>query len=104
MPVNAMPDSDERFPVIIGDGEFDFKANTLTIREVCMLKFMEEITNKPDWWMKVNNDDVSEKWKKEALEMDWTTLLDHADFTQGMADGVSLIRLKSSPRPLTYIS
>jgi hypothetical protein len=53
---------------------------------------MEEITNKPDWWTKVYDEEISEKWKKEALEMDWTTLLEHADFTQAMADGVSLIK------------
>lgn len=84
-----MPKKDERFPVIIGDEELDFKAVTLTIREVCMLKFIEQITNKPDWWTKVHDEEISERWKREAMETNWADYTDYADFTQKMADAVS---------------
>ncbi|KAF4950576.1 hypothetical protein FSARC_13144 [Fusarium sarcochroum] len=77
---------EDPFPVIIGDQEDDWKASTLTIREVCMLKVIEELTNKPEWWLKVNDPDTAAKWMKEAMEMPWAEYRRHADFTQKMAE------------------
>lgn len=84
-----MPPMDHRFPVLIGDDNYDWKAATLLIREVCMLKFVEEITNKAQWWEKVFNPQVAEKWKQEALEMNWKEYRNYADFTPTMAEAVS---------------
>ncbi|CAM1510371.1 Fc.00g007060.m01.CDS01 [Cosmosporella sp. VM-42] len=96
LPLGFMPDVDERFPVLIGDEDKDWKASTLTIREVCMLKLMEEITNKPDWWTKVNDEEISAKWVKEALEMDWTDYVRHADFTEEMGNAcIEELRVKA---------
>jgi uncharacterized cysteine cluster protein YcgN (CxxCxxCC family) len=61
----------------------------LLIRESCMLKLINELSDKPEWWRKVRDDEISSKWKKEALEMDWTSYRKHADFTSVMADAVS---------------
>ena len=83
-----MPPKQDRFPVLIGDPEQDWAAATLLIREVCMLKFIEEITNKSEWWRKLKSLDVTAKWKAEALDMDWSRYLYGADFTLAMAESV----------------
>lgn len=70
----------------MGDEDEDWKAATLLIREVCMLKLMEDITNKPNWWEKVHDPEIAARWKAEALAMDWPAYLEHADFTENMAD------------------
>lgn len=77
--------------MLIGVHGYDWKAATLLIREVCMLKFMEELTNKPLWWEKVWMPDTAEKWKQEALQMNWEEYRTFADFTPAMADAVSPI-------------
>ncbi|EGR44694.1 uncharacterized protein TRIREDRAFT_69841, partial [Trichoderma reesei QM6a] len=86
LPLGYMPPEEERFPVLIGVHGYDWKAATLLIREVCMLKFMEELTNKPLWWEKVWMPDTAEKWKQEALQMNWEEYRTFADFTPAMAD------------------
>lgn len=74
------------FHTLIGVQEQDWTANTLTIREVCMLRLMEEITNKPDWWRKVNDPEIVAKWKKEAVEMPWSEYVEFGSFNEDMAD------------------
>ncbi|PHH75721.1 hypothetical protein CDD82_4316 [Ophiocordyceps australis] len=86
LPLNAMPSSHDRFPVLMGDQYKDWAAATLLIREVCMLKMIEDLTNKPDWWLKVHNPHIAARWKREALAMNWPAYRDHADFTPNMAD------------------
>jgi hypothetical protein len=75
---------DDRFPTLLV--EEDWKANTLLRAEVCMLRMVEELTNKPEWWRKVHDPDVAEKWKQEALDMDWRARLPFVNFTPRMAD------------------
>ncbi|KAK1623409.1 hypothetical protein BDP81DRAFT_475680 [Colletotrichum phormii] len=53
---------------------------------ICMLKFMEDITNKPEWWRKVRDPVVSAKWKEEVLALDWAAYRSHGDFTKNMAE------------------
>lgn len=53
-----------------------------------MMKVVEELTNKPGWWLKVHDPEITEKWKKEALEMDWPSYRRYADFTPAMAEAV----------------
>ncbi|TFA99926.1 hypothetical protein CCMA1212_008338 [Trichoderma ghanense] len=86
LPLGYMPPEEDRSPVLIGVDGYDWKAATLLIREVCMLKFMEELTNKPQWWEKVWDVDIVEKWKQEALQMNWEEYRAFADFTPAMAD------------------
>ncbi|KAL7941279.1 hypothetical protein V8C42DRAFT_335271 [Trichoderma barbatum] len=86
LPLGYMPPKEERFPVLIGVHSYDWKAATLLIREVCMLKFMEEVTNKTQWCEKVFNPNIANKWKEEALQMQWEEYRTHADFTPAMAD------------------
>jgi hypothetical protein len=75
------------FPVL-GTEEEGWKATTLLIREVCMLGAIEEITNKPEWWLKCRDPEITKKWKEEALALDWATIREHGDFTPAMADAV----------------
>ncbi|QUC17481.1 uncharacterized protein UV8b_01722 [Ustilaginoidea virens] len=84
LPVHHLPS--RHFPVLMGLAETDFKALTLTIREICLMRAVEEITNKPDWWVKVKQPDVADKWRLEALAMDWAAYHRFADFTPAMAD------------------
>ncbi|PHH66824.1 hypothetical protein CDD81_5956 [Ophiocordyceps australis] len=86
LPLNTMPSSHSRFPVLMGDQDKDWAAATLLIREVCMLKMIEDLTNKPDWWLKVHKADVAARWKSEAVAMDWLAYRAHADFTPNMAE------------------
>ncbi|KAM4065941.1 WD40 repeat 2 [Hirsutella rhossiliensis] len=81
-----MPSYRKRFPVLVGDGDQNWAARTLLIREVCMLKLIEDITNKPEWWRKVRDPIIAANWKKEACQLDWRAYRRHADFTPAMAD------------------
>ena len=54
-----------------------------------MLKLINELSDKPEWWRKVKDDEIAAKWKKEALEMDWGAIQRWGDFTPAMADAVS---------------
>jgi hypothetical protein len=55
--------STNTFPM--GVDEDRWMSNTITVRERAMLWFMNEITDKPEWWRKVNDDAVVAKWKAE---------------------------------------
>ncbi|KAF8885254.1 hypothetical protein CPB84DRAFT_138098 [Gymnopilus junonius] len=39
----------------------------ITLRELTMLQLMNSITDKPDWYIKINNPEIAQKWKDEAL-------------------------------------
>ncbi|KAM0321537.1 hypothetical protein ACHAQA_010027 [Verticillium albo-atrum] len=54
-----------------------WKAPTLLIRECCMMKVINELSDKPEWWRKVKEDTIANRWKKEALVMDWAAYLNN---------------------------
>ncbi|PHH89909.1 hypothetical protein CDD83_4999 [Cordyceps sp. RAO-2017] len=85
LPLGYLPPSSSRFPILMGISKRDWAARTLLVREVCMLRFMEDITNKPEWWMKVRDPRISGKWMREAQRMDWGQYRRHGDFTKKMA-------------------
>lgn len=39
----------------------------LSVREAAMMMVMDLLTDKPDWHVKVFDDDIAEKWRQEAL-------------------------------------
>ncbi|CAO2649124.1 Nn.00g100730.m01.CDS01 [Neocucurbitaria sp. VM-36] len=47
----------------------------LTVRERCMLFFINKITDKPDWQQKVCDEGIIAKWKQEASDLDWATVV-----------------------------
>ncbi|KAM6502959.1 Protein of unknown function (DUF4246) domain containing protein [Amanita muscaria] len=51
-----------------------------TLREFTMMRLMNQLTDKPDWNIKVFDDDIANKWKNEALAAE------DIDITQGMVD------------------
>lgn len=84
-------EDDNVFPVLVAEKEEGWKAHTLLIREYCMLEAIESLTNKPEWWRKIRDREISAKWRAEMLAMQWTDFHRHADFTENMADAVSSI-------------
>ncbi|KAJ2964525.1 hypothetical protein NQ176_g10790 [Zarea fungicola] len=86
------PGRDECFPRLAAadDGDdFSWQAATLLIRELCILRVIEELTNKPEWWLKVNDDEIAKKWRQEALGMDYKAILGPwAIVTPAMADAI----------------
>jgi hypothetical protein len=83
LPLDKMPERDERFPVAVLQN--DWAANTLTIREISMLWFMNQITDKPDWNKKVFDEEIVDKWRAElvALEQADSALIE-AGFSDAM--------------------
>lgn len=67
-PIDCMPERENRFPTLLED---DWRASTLTIRELFMLWFTEQITNKPNWQTKVFDDTILCKWRAEVDHVDW---------------------------------
>jgi hypothetical protein len=47
----------------------EWTSNTPTVRETGMLWFMNHVTDKPNWWEKVYDEEILQKWKKELAEM-----------------------------------
>ncbi|KAK2732294.1 hypothetical protein CKAH01_02240 [Colletotrichum kahawae] len=77
--VNAMPE--QMFPSAV----LDWTAITLTYSELAIMWFVEQITNKPDWHVKVFNDDIAAKWKAEVMAVDWASVgLTYAHFDDDM--------------------
>ncbi|UNI18003.1 hypothetical protein JDV02_004304 [Purpureocillium takamizusanense] len=97
LPLNWLPSSG-RFPVLLSvpkpsvyggwydDGGQEWSAATLLIREACMLKLVDDLTDKPEWWRKILDPEIAARWKAEALALDWQAYRPHADFTPNMVD------------------
>lgn len=62
----ALPPPSRRFPsaAIIDE----WKSNTLTVRELAMLAFINDITDKPDWNVKIHDEAIVAKWRAEAVD------------------------------------
>ena len=69
-PENEHGDVEGRFR----HGASDFCPARLTVREVAMLKFMDAITDKPNWNTKVFDEAIVNKWKAEAAQQPKTLL------------------------------
>jgi len=39
----------------------------LSVREVAMMLVMERLSDKPDWHFKVSDDEITDKWRQEAM-------------------------------------
>ncbi|RHZ72328.1 hypothetical protein CDV55_101325 [Aspergillus turcosus] len=72
------------FPTSLDDRDIargDVDQPVLTLRERGMVRVMERITDTPDWHKKVNNPEVAEAWKQEAMA-------GPEDITKNMADWI----------------
>ncbi|KAF2280444.1 uncharacterized protein EI97DRAFT_439458 [Westerdykella ornata] len=64
-----------------------WRHSPMTIRDRCMLAFMNEITDKPEWTRKVFNESIVKKWKSETMTMDWDKAgIPMGDFSGRMFD------------------
>ncbi|KAJ5178785.1 Protein of unknown function DUF4246 [Penicillium capsulatum] len=52
-----------------------------TLREITMVDVMEELTDLPEWWLKVRDNATAEKWKQEAMA-------NCVEITQNMANWI----------------
>ncbi|KAI0529797.1 WD40-repeat-containing domain protein [Xylaria digitata] len=87
LPINFLPSAKKRFPILMGNEDRDWTAATLHVREVCMLKMLDELTDKPEWWWrKARDPEIVARWKGEAMAIDWASYRRHGDFTGAMAD------------------
>ncbi|ROT38455.1 hypothetical protein SODALDRAFT_333036 [Sodiomyces alkalinus F11] len=100
-PLNHFPYENEwglvgPFPSVLLD---TWQAATLTIRELYMLWFVEKITNKPDWHVKVFNDEIVSKWKHELASVDWSSAVgyQHGPYSDAMF-AYSLAELREKAR------
>ncbi|KAF0315041.1 DUF4246 domain-containing protein [Colletotrichum asianum] len=77
--VNARPE--KMFPSAV----LDWTAIALTLSELVIMWFVEQITNIPDWHVKVFNDDIAAKWKVEVMAVNWASVpLKYAHFDDDM--------------------
>ncbi|PPQ78623.1 hypothetical protein CVT25_010587 [Psilocybe cyanescens] len=64
-----------------------------TLREITMLRFMDDITDKPEWNIHINDPEVSAKWREEAVSSS-------DDFTPNMMEWcIAELRYKASLIP-----
>jgi hypothetical protein len=70
----------------------------MTVRERCMLFFVNAITDKPEWYRKVHDKNVVAKWEHEAKGLDWSKVgLEHGDMSTKMFDYVSTLDRRHLP-------
>ena len=65
----------------------DWLGEPLTVRELNMIKLMNQITDKPGWDRKILDDTITEKWRQEARDAE------DLDVTEAMLDWVSQVLL-----------
>lgn len=74
LPLGHLPPEGHRFPVLVGNIYKDWRAATLSNREICMLSMIQDLTDKFEWWRKVRDASVTARWKKEAVDTNWASL------------------------------
>lgn len=55
-----------------------------TIRERCMLFFVDSISDKPEWTRKIHDEGIVSRWRQEAKGLDWTKVVEGGDFSDKM--------------------
>ncbi|KAJ9162213.1 glucose-methanol-choline oxidoreductase [Coniochaeta hoffmannii] len=58
---------DATYPMGIHYNCHGAESEMLLMREVAMMLVMDRLTDKPDWHVKVFNDEIADKWRQEAL-------------------------------------
>ncbi|PHH80919.1 hypothetical protein CDD80_5839 [Ophiocordyceps camponoti-rufipedis] len=95
LPLDFVNPLTKQFPVLSCEDN-EWCARALLIREMCMLKMVEDVTNLDEWWLHASKPDVCARWKQEALNRDWAAYRKYGDFTPAMADAcINEIQLKA---------
>ena len=55
------------YPMGIHYNSCGAQSDMLLVREIAMMLVMDRLTDKPNWHIKVFDDEIAEKWKTEAL-------------------------------------
>ncbi|PFH57035.1 hypothetical protein XA68_15594 [Ophiocordyceps unilateralis] len=76
----------KHFPSLNSSKYSDWCIKALLIREVCMMKMVEDVTNEPKWWLDASSPDACARWKQEALDRNWAGYRKYGDFTPAMTD------------------
>lgn len=88
LPIDHEGEGLTTFPLAIGDQPWT--SNGVTLREQRMLQFINQITDKPEWEVKVFDEDIVSRWRAEAdirpEELDGDVIL-----SQQMFDFVSAL-------------
>lgn len=58
---------DATYPMGIHYNCHGAESEMLLMREVAIMLVMDRLTDKPDWHVKVFNDEIADKWRQEAL-------------------------------------
>lgn len=66
----------EIYPIGIHQYCYGSTSEMLLIREVAMMIVMNQLTDKPDWHVKVFDDTIAEKWIEEGLALPVEPLYD----------------------------
>lgn len=77
-------------------------SDILCVRETAMMMVMELLTDKPDWHLKVFDEEIVEKWRQEALAWSDADLMDRfASCPAGILDrdSVDFVSFPPSHRP-----
>ncbi|TFK20400.1 hypothetical protein FA15DRAFT_599792 [Coprinopsis marcescibilis] len=73
-PIDYIPDDQNDDPLCVGDcfpnplsNDSKYNMPLTTLREFNMMRFMNAITDKENWHLKIMDDTIAEKWKDEAI-------------------------------------
>jgi hypothetical protein len=64
---DQMEDRSVTYPMGIHYNSRGAQSEMLLVREIAMMMVMDRLTDKPNWHIKVFDDEITEKWKTEAL-------------------------------------
>lgn len=76
----------EVYPIGIHQDSYGSTSEMLLVREVAMMIVMNQLTEKPDWHIKVFDDVIAEKWIEEGLALPVEPLYDDIVETNGYTD------------------
>jgi hypothetical protein len=89
--IQNLDDVSESLSAVLG-----WNHDPMTVRDRCMLAFMNTITDKVDWTRKVFNEEIVAKWKEEAMAMKWSKAnIRYGDMTESMFVCVSFPDFRS---------
>lgn len=60
-------EADRHYPMGIHHNYFGADSTMIAVREGAMMLVMDRLTDKPNWHIKVFDDEIATKWKAEAL-------------------------------------
>lgn len=66
LPLRYLPPNDEGYAIHFPTPDYG-GINPYFVREVAMMQVMEQLTDKQDWERKVFDQEIVDKWRKEAL-------------------------------------